>query len=154
MTTDLSRKQLTTVLSALGDVPRNPANKGEALKALTKSAQRYRLGLNEVLAAAPGLLDGRLSPADFRVALGAPRGGLTRADHRAASAEGRTMRRRLVKPAGSPRADSRSGRASLTLPVTAPPAGLPVDAGPFEERRRTQEWRLSGRCRLNWFQPC
>ncbi len=58
------------------------------------------------------------------------------------------MRRRSVKPAGSPRADSRSGLASLTLPVTAPPAGLPVDERPFEEHRRTQERRLSGQCRV------
>ena len=69
MTTDLSKKQLTTILSALDDTPRNPANKGEALRAIGRSAQRFGLTTDDVLAAAPGLLDGRLSPADFRVEL-------------------------------------------------------------------------------------
>jgi hypothetical protein len=68
-TTDLSKKQLTTILSALDDAPRSPANKGEALRAIGRSAQRFGLTTDDVLAAAPGLLDGRLSPADFRVEL-------------------------------------------------------------------------------------
>ena len=34
MTTELSKKQLTTILSALDDAPRNPANRGEALRAI------------------------------------------------------------------------------------------------------------------------
>jgi len=67
--TDLSKKQLATILSALDDAPRNPANKGEALRAIGRSAQRFELTTDDVLAAAPGLLDGRLSPADFRVEL-------------------------------------------------------------------------------------
>jgi hypothetical protein len=68
-TTDLSKKQLTTILSALDDAPRSPANKGEALRAIGRSAQRFGLSADDLLAAAPGLLDGRLSPADFRVEL-------------------------------------------------------------------------------------
>jgi hypothetical protein len=68
-TTDLSKKQLATILSALDDAPRSPANKGEALRAISRSAQRFGLTTDDVLAAAPGLLDGRLSPADFRVEL-------------------------------------------------------------------------------------
>ena len=68
-TTDLSKKQLTTILSALDDAPRNPANRGEALRAIGRSAQRFGLTAEDVLAAAPGLLDGRMSPADFRVEL-------------------------------------------------------------------------------------
>jgi hypothetical protein len=68
-TTDLSKKQLTTILSALDDAPRSPANKGEALRAIGRSAKRFGLSADDVLAAAPGLLDGRLSPADFRVEL-------------------------------------------------------------------------------------
>jgi hypothetical protein len=69
MTTDLSKKQLATILSALDDAPRSPANKGEALRAIGRSAKRFGLTTEDVLAAAPGLLDGRLSPADFRVEL-------------------------------------------------------------------------------------
>jgi hypothetical protein len=67
--TDLSKKQLTTILSALDDAPRSPASKGEALRAIGRSAQRFGLTTDDVLACAPGLLDGRLSPADFRVEL-------------------------------------------------------------------------------------
>lgn len=69
MTTDFSKKQLATILSALDDAPRSPANKGEALRAIGRSAQRFGLTTDDVLAAAPGLLDGRLSAADFRVEL-------------------------------------------------------------------------------------
>jgi Protein of unknown function (DUF3489) len=68
-TTDFSKKQLATILSALDDAPRSPANKGEALRAIGRSAQRFGLTTGDVLAAAPGLLDGRLSPANFRVEL-------------------------------------------------------------------------------------
>jgi hypothetical protein len=68
-TTDLSKKQLATILSALDDAPRSPANRGEALRAIGRSAQRFELTTDDVLAAAAGLLDGRLSPADFRVEL-------------------------------------------------------------------------------------
>jgi len=68
-TTDLSKKQLATILSALDDAPRNPANRGEALRAIARSAQRFGLSTEDVLAAASGLLDGRLSPADFRIEL-------------------------------------------------------------------------------------
>jgi hypothetical protein len=68
-TTDLSKKQLATILSALDDAPRSPANKGEALRAIGRSAERFGLSTDDVLAAAPGLLDGRLSPADFRAEL-------------------------------------------------------------------------------------
>jgi hypothetical protein len=68
-TTDLSKKQLATILSALDDAPRSPANKGEALRAIGRSAQRFGLTTDDVLGAAPGLLDGRMSPADFRVEL-------------------------------------------------------------------------------------
>ena len=67
--TEFSKKQLTTILSALDDAPRNPANRGEALRAIGRSAGRFGLSTEEVLAAAAGLLDGRMSPADFRVEL-------------------------------------------------------------------------------------
>jgi hypothetical protein len=68
-TTDLSKKQLATILSALDDAPRSPANRGEALRAIGRSAKRFGLATDDVLAAAPGLIDGRMSPADFRVEL-------------------------------------------------------------------------------------
>jgi hypothetical protein len=67
--TDFSKKQLATMLSALDDAPRSPANKGEALRAIGRSAKRFGLTAADILGAAPGLLDGRMSPADFRVEL-------------------------------------------------------------------------------------
>jgi hypothetical protein len=67
--TDLTKKQLALILSALDDTPRSPANKGEALRAIGRSAQRIGLTIEEVLAAAPGLLDERLTPAEFRAEL-------------------------------------------------------------------------------------
>ena len=71
-TTDFSKKQLATILSALDDAPRNPANKGEALRAIGRSAKRFGLTADDILGAAPGLLDGRMSPAEFRAALQDP----------------------------------------------------------------------------------
>jgi hypothetical protein len=68
-TNNFSKKQLATILSALDDAPRSPANKGEALRAIGRSAKRFGLTAGDVLAAAPGLIDGRMSPADFRVEL-------------------------------------------------------------------------------------
>ena len=62
ITTDLTKAQLATVLSALDDQPRNPANREAALKAIGRSAERLGLTAAEVLATAPGLLDGRLRP--------------------------------------------------------------------------------------------
>jgi hypothetical protein len=68
-TTEFSKKQLAIILSALDDAPRSPANKGEALRAIGRSAERFGLSTDDVLAAAPGLLDGRLSPVEFRAEL-------------------------------------------------------------------------------------
>jgi hypothetical protein len=68
-TTDFSKKQLATILSALDAAPRSPANKGEALRAIGRSAQRFGLTTDDVLASAPGLLDSRMSPAEFRIEL-------------------------------------------------------------------------------------
>jgi hypothetical protein len=67
--TDPSKKQLARILSALDDAPRSPANKGEALRAIGRSAARIGLTAEDVLAAAPGLLDERLTPAEFRAEL-------------------------------------------------------------------------------------
>ena len=70
--TELSKKQLATVLAALDDAPRNPANKGEALRAIDRSARRFGLTTDDVLGAAAGLVDGRMSPAEFRAVLQDP----------------------------------------------------------------------------------
>jgi hypothetical protein len=58
--TDLSRSQLVTILSALDGERRSPANKDAALRAIGRRAERLGLTAEAVLAAAPGLLDGRL----------------------------------------------------------------------------------------------
>jgi hypothetical protein len=67
--TDFTKKQLALILSALDDAPRSPANKGEALRAIGRSAARIGLTAEDVLAAAPDLLDERLTPAEFRAEL-------------------------------------------------------------------------------------
>ena len=40
-TPDFSKKQLATILSALDDAPRSPANKSEALRAIGRSARQF-----------------------------------------------------------------------------------------------------------------
>jgi hypothetical protein len=70
--TDLSKSQLATILSALDGERRSPANKEAALKAIGKSAERLGLNSEAVLAAAPGLLDGRLDADAWRTQLAEP----------------------------------------------------------------------------------
>jgi hypothetical protein len=65
MATDLTKQRLDTILSALDGKPRNPANRAAALKAIEKSAKGLGLSLEDVLQAADGLVDGRMSPAEF-----------------------------------------------------------------------------------------
>lgn len=68
-TTELSKTQLATILSALDGEPRKPANREAALKAIARSAERLGLTAEAVLAAAPGLLDGRLDAEAWRAGL-------------------------------------------------------------------------------------
>ena len=65
MPTQLSKPELATILSALDGRTRNPANRDKALDALERRAAALSLTINEILDAAPGLLDGRLSPEDW-----------------------------------------------------------------------------------------
>lgn len=66
---DLSKTQLATILSALDGEHRNPANRDAALKAIGRSAERLGLTAEAVLAAAAGLLDGRLDAGAWRAGL-------------------------------------------------------------------------------------
>ena len=70
--TDLSKTQLATILSALDGERRSPANRDAALKAIGRSAERLGLTTEAVLAAAPGLLDGRLDADAWRTQLTEP----------------------------------------------------------------------------------
>jgi hypothetical protein len=72
MMTDLSKTQLVMILAALDGERRSPANKDAALKAIGKSAERLGLNAEAVLAAAPGLLDGRLDAEAWRAQLTEP----------------------------------------------------------------------------------
>jgi hypothetical protein len=65
MPTNLSKTELATILSALDGQPRNPANRDKALAAIERRAAALGLTTDEILDAAPGLLDGRLSPEDW-----------------------------------------------------------------------------------------
>ena len=72
--TDLSSwslPQLAQILSALEGARRNPNSKSTALKAIERNAAQIGLGAGDILAAAGGLLDGRLSPAQWRATLAA-----------------------------------------------------------------------------------
>jgi hypothetical protein len=70
--TDLSKTQLATILSALDGERCSPANKDAALKAIGRSAERLGLTVEAVLAAAPGLLHGRLDADAWRTLLAEP----------------------------------------------------------------------------------
>src|SRR4051812_45985443 len=95
--THLSKTQLVMILCALDGARRSPANKDAALKAIGKSAERLGLNAEAVLAAAPGLLDGRLDAEAWRVQLTEapvpPAAEATDADHETA-AEPRRRRSR------------------------------------------------------------
>ena len=64
--TDVTKAQLNTILSALDDQPRNPNTKDAALRAISRHAERLGLSVEDLLATTAGLLDGRLSPEDWR----------------------------------------------------------------------------------------
>jgi hypothetical protein len=65
MPTNLSKNEFATILSALDGQPRNPANRDKALTAIGGRAAKLGLTTDEILDAAPGLLDGRLSAEDW-----------------------------------------------------------------------------------------
>ena len=65
MTTDLTKTQFNTVLSALDGKPRNPNTKDAALKAIGRHAKALGISIDDILSAAGGLLDGRQSPEEF-----------------------------------------------------------------------------------------
>jgi hypothetical protein len=67
--TTLTKAQLNQILSALEGQPRNPNTKDAALKAIGRHGERLELSLDDILAAAAGLLDGRISAEAFRAAL-------------------------------------------------------------------------------------
>jgi outer membrane biosynthesis protein TonB len=158
-TTDLSKKQLATILSALDDAPRSPANKGEALRAIGRSAQRFGLTAEDILAAAPGLLDGRLSPADFRVELhdqggtpatatAAPQGAPGAQEEATASQEPEApadpappAQEPATTPADEPAADTQAAKPAkrrakkATKPEKAAPADRPTPRAGTKQAR-------------------
>ena len=64
-----SLNQLATVLSALDGQRRNPNTKRNALAAIGRGAKPLDLSVEEVLAAADGLIDDRMSAEEFRDSL-------------------------------------------------------------------------------------
>ena len=67
--TTLTKAQLNQILSALDGQPRNPNTKDAALKAIGRHGERLGLSLDDILATAAGLLDGRISAEAFRISL-------------------------------------------------------------------------------------
>ena len=122
-TTECTKAQLATVLSALDDQPRNPANRAAALTAIARSAERLGLTADEVLAAAPGLLDGRCSPETWRAELRDqvdPTRTLARA-HRAAVVP-------ETDEDGAEADDAEAEAAEAPEPATAPAAAADAEA--------------------------
>jgi hypothetical protein len=68
--TDLSKSQLSTILSALDGKQRNPNTKEAALKAIAKHGERLGLTTDDILSAAGGLLDGRQNAEQWLSGLG------------------------------------------------------------------------------------
>ena len=69
MTITLSKLQLNTILSALDGQRRNPSSRAVALKRIGRHAEALQLALDDLLAAAAGLLDGRMDAAAFLASL-------------------------------------------------------------------------------------
>jgi hypothetical protein len=67
--TTLTKTQLNQILSALDNQPRNPNTKDAALKAIARHGEGFGLSLDDILAAAAGLFDGRMEAKAFRAAL-------------------------------------------------------------------------------------
>ena len=67
--TNLTKSQLNPILSARDGQPRTPNTKDAALKAIGRHGERLGLSLDDILAAAAGLLDGRISAEAFRASL-------------------------------------------------------------------------------------
>src|SRR5512134_4179911 len=65
----LTKAQLNQILRALDNQPRNPNTKDAVLKAIGRHGERLGLSLDDILAAAAGLLDGRMSAEAFRASL-------------------------------------------------------------------------------------
>jgi hypothetical protein len=63
--TTLTKAHLNQILSALDGQPRNPNTKDAALKAIGRHGECLGLSLDDILATAAGLLDGRMSAAEW-----------------------------------------------------------------------------------------
>jgi hypothetical protein len=120
---DLTKKQLALILSALDDAPRSPANKTEALRAIGRSATRIGLTAEDVLAAAPGLLDERLTPAEFRAELQ----DLTAGSDSAAEAEPDAP---AAEEAATEPRDGEETPPATEVPEVAEPAPTAAEAAP------------------------
>lgn len=112
MPSNFSKTDLAAILSALDGQPRNPANRDKALVAIGKRAAGLGLTTDAILEAAPGLLDGRISPADWLVEI--------TADERvAADVEAEVEQRQdAAEPATSgqaPKPQPRGGTKQATL---------------------------------------
>jgi outer membrane biosynthesis protein TonB len=133
-TTDFSKKRLATILSALDDAPRSPANRGEALRAIGRSAQRFGLTTEDVLAAAPGFLDGRLNAADFRVELHDLAGPDQAAD---SGPQGATAAQGDAETGDTPAEPTEPTQAPKE-PTTPEPAAKPATEAVTPAKRRTK----------------
>jgi len=122
MPSNLSKTELATILSALDGQPRNPANRDKALAAIGKRAAGLGQTTDAILDAAPGLLDGRLSPADWLAEITDASGATadaTEAAQQPAGAEAEIEKRpdaaKSAASAQSPKPQPRDGTKQATL---------------------------------------
>ena len=120
MPTSLSKTELATILSALDGQRRHPANRDKALAALERRAAALGLTTDEILEAAPGLLDGRLGPTEWLAEVtetGRAKVGQVTAEV-IASVEAEAAEPDAVAPAEDSAADE-PAQETLTEPVEA-----------------------------------
>ena len=121
--TDLSKTQLNAILSALDGQPRNPNTKDAALRRIGAHAERYGLGLDDLLAAAAGFLDGRMSAESFRTSL---QDDAAEAAGRIEPLEEAAEAAELIEPLGEPPRRPRSSRTwSRRQPLPPPTKAHP-----------------------------
>jgi hypothetical protein len=118
--TDLSKLQLNAVLSALDGQPRNPNTKDATLRRTCAHAERLGISLDALLAAAAGLLDGRMSAEQFRTCL----------QDDAAEAAGRIEPIEEAAASGTPGRRPSARGVNWAEPATAADGGAPLPPEP------------------------
>ncbi len=139
--TDLSKSHLNIVLSALEGERRNPNSRDAALQRIARHADRLGLTTDDILAAAAGLLDGRMGAEAFRAALQAADDPIAIAVGEAASEPGDEAEDALASDDADPLAIPPQLRRTPVAAIAEAPAalGIPKRNGEPKPRRQRQD---------------